>query len=106
MFGDEITHGTTIDEDINGGVVEGAFEGQGFLGEQAADFEGVCGMWLYLVPGLGFQKEVGWYRASMCDLQGGLGVPEDYSFPNSLGISLMAWMPGCVWLARVQSQAR
>ena len=44
---------------MNGGVVEGAFEGQGFLGEQAADFESVRGMWLYLVLGPGFQKEVG-----------------------------------------------
>src|SRR5690349_13995129 len=61
----------------------------------------------YLTSGLGFQKEVGWYRASMVDLQGCLGDPEDYSFPKSLGCSSsITWMLGCVQLVKVQSQAR
>ena len=33
LFGDEVTHGTTVDEDLDGSMVKGAFEGQGFLGE-------------------------------------------------------------------------
>ena len=59
MFRNEIAHGTAIDEDSDGCMIEGAFEGHELLGEQAADFECVCSMCLYLDFRLGFWKEVG-----------------------------------------------
>src|SRR5215207_6666789 len=62
LLGYEVAHGSTVDEDFDRSVVEGAFEGQGSLGKsfaEAADFEGIRGSGWYLVSGPGIRKEVG-----------------------------------------------
>src|SRR5689334_6870864 len=85
LLGYEIAHGSTVNEDSDGSMVEDSLEGQGFLGKgfaKAAEFESIRGIGGYLLLGLGIQREVSLYRALMGS-PGGLHVPGDQSFPDS-----------------------
>jgi hypothetical protein len=109
LFGYEISHGSTVNKDVDRSMVECSLKGQGFLGPsftKTADLESVLSLGLYLDFVLGVQKEVGLCRALCCHLQGCLWGPEDHSFPDCLGSSSMALMRGWVWLGMGQSQAK
>ena len=43
LLGHKVAHGSTVDEDLDGGMVQCALECHGLLHEQAADLEGVHG---------------------------------------------------------------
>src|SRR6266487_3253900 len=66
LLGQEVAHGSTVDEDLDRRMVKSSFEGQGFLGKgftEAAEFEGIRGSGENLVFGLGIQREVWCNRA-------------------------------------------
>lgn len=77
LLGYEIAHGSTVDQDLDRSVVEGAVIGERILGKgfvKAADFNGrFLGRSYFLVRGPGFQEEGLGYRACLVDLQRGLG---------------------------------
>ena len=72
LLGNEVAHSSTIDEDADWGVVEGAFEGQGVSAEDfidAADLESCSRrVSVILILGLGFHGEGLMYRALVLDL--------------------------------------
>src|SRR5215218_5020310 len=110
LLGHKIAHCPTVDEDLDWGMIEGAFEDQGFLGKgfaEAAEFEGICGSGGNLILGPGIQREVWCNRALFSRSPGGLQFPGDYSFPDSSvsGVSI-AFILGERRLVRVQSRAR
>src|SRR3954469_25002777 len=106
LLGKEVAHCPTIYENANGGMVEGSLEGQwvateGFI--DTADLKSCSHRrGVILILGLGFLGEGSVYRAWFLDLQRGLGVFGDYSFPKSseLGSNSMALSRGLVWLGR------
>src|SRR4051812_30674503 len=112
LLGKEVAHCSTIYENANRSMVEGSLEGQwvvtkGFI--DTADLESCSHRrGVILILGLGFLGEGLVYRAWFLDLQRGLGVFGDYSFPDSseLGLSSMALSHGLLQLGRGQSRAR
>src|SRR3954463_608533 len=66
LLGHKIAHCPTVDEDLDWGMIEGAFEDQGFLSKgfaEAAEFEGIHGSGGNLILGPGIQREVWCNRA-------------------------------------------
>src|SRR6266487_800747 len=99
LLGQEVAHGSTVDEDLDGSMVKSSFEGQGFLGKgfaEAAEFEGIRGSGENLVFGPGIQREIWCNRALNRQSPGGLQFPGDYSFPDSSdsGVSIALILGG------------
>ena len=109
LFRYKISHGSTIYEDLDRGMVQGSLVGKGlslwgFI--ETADLQGgILGGWFLPNFGSGLQNGVWCYRALVVGLQICLGGFGDYSFPDSL-VSSRVWMPRWVRLVMVQSQAR
>ena len=106
----EIAHGSTVNEDADRSMVEGAFESQGVSTEGFVETANLKS-WSHRVSvvlflGLGFLGEGLGYRALGVDLRRCLDCGGDYSFPESSGPSSMALMRGWVRLVMGQSRAK